>query len=314
MPSQERKIAPLPLRSRSSGNPGRSPNVLNHHGTPPQNSSSETNQSLSTASGNSNRRRSYQSPDNTTDARHLSPPAPDVPGIVSQFGQPVSSSETFTYRLLHNVTPRPSPEPEDNPVSSSQDSPTRLNNSSLPNISTTVHEISQPLHTLYSDEKIAIPSADDPAERRIPQIVEDHSDVAAGTPHTSSSRPAIPLSLNQASDLNPSPSGSRQRSISDASIVSDNNDSPNPYDVRDEEAPLEPFFTSAFQTTLQNGLGIANKIVTAIESLVDSSEPSGDLERLFKDAKRLRTFQSSDTRTIAVLGDSGEGNYGQLQK
>jgi hypothetical protein len=96
------------------------------------------------------------------------------------------------------------------------------------------------------------------------------------------------------------------------SDVSDNNDNTGPYDVRDEEAPLEPFFTSSFQTALQNGLGIASKVDTAIEKLVGSSEPSSDLERLLKDARRLGTFQSSDTRTIAVLGDSGEGNCGIL--
>ncbi|KAH6700598.1 hypothetical protein BKA61DRAFT_705543 [Leptodontidium sp. MPI-SDFR-AT-0119] len=104
--------------------------------------------------------------------------------------------------------------------------------------------------------------------------------------------------------------GLRQRSVSDASDVSgnnENNDNTIPYDVRDEEAPQEPFFTSAFQTALQNGLGIANKVVTAIEKVIGSSEPSSDLGRLFKDARRLGTFRSSDTRTIAVLGDSGEG-------
>jgi hypothetical protein len=84
--------------------------------------------------------------------------------------------------------------------------------------------------------------------------------------------------------------------------------------VRDEEAPLEPFFSSVFQTALQHGLGIAKNVDNAIEKLVGSSEPSSDLERLFKDARRLGTFQSSDTRTIAVLGDSGEGNYGVLQE
>jgi hypothetical protein len=96
--------------------------------------------------------------------------------------------------------------------------------------------------------------------------------------------------------------------VSDISDVSDNNDNTEPYDVQDEEAPLEPFFTSSFQTALKNGLGIASKLDNAIEKLVGSSEPSSDLERLLKDARRLGTFQSSDTRTIAVLGDSGEGN------
>lgn len=110
--------------------------------------------------------------------------------------------------------------------------------------------------------------------------------------------------------------GLRQRSVSDASDVSGNNENNDStiYDVRDEEAPQEPFFTSAFQTALQNGLGIANKVVTAIEKVIGSSEPSSDLGRLFKDARRLGTFRSSDTRTIAVLGDSGEGNRGLGQE
>lgn len=115
------------------------------------------------------------------------------------------------------------------------------------------------------------------------------------------------------SNLSSSLGGLRPRSVSDVSDVSDFNDNTRPYDVRDEEAPIEPFFTSVFQTALQNGLGIANKVVTAIEKLVGSSEPSSDLERLFKDARRLGTFQSTDTRTIAVLGDSGEGNCSVLR-
>ncbi|TVY75935.1 hypothetical protein LSUE1_G004583, partial [Lachnellula suecica] len=46
---------------------------------------------------------------------------------------------------------------------------------------------------------------------------------------------------------------------------------------------------------------------TAINTLVGTSKPSDDLKRLREDAIRLSTFQSTDTRTIAVLGDSGEG-------
>lgn len=319
VPSRGRRIAPLPRRSRGSSNPGNSQNTLSTNGTPSQSSSSDVNQSLSTVSDISIRPPSYQTPDTTENARHLSPPAPDVSRTAFQFGQsgsnsqPTGRQEMYTYRLLHNITPRPSPEPEEIRLSHSQDSSTGLNDSSLATLSTRDHEISQPLHTMYSDEKIAIPTADDHLERALPTIVGDHSDTAAGTHHASSFRPASPLSRNQVFSLSPSLGVQRPRSVSDVSDVSDRNDNISPYDVRDEEAPLEPFFTSVFQTALQNGLSIANTVCTAIEKLVGSSEPSSDLERLSKDAKRLGTFQSSDTRTIAVLGDSGEGNCGVLR-
>ncbi len=268
-----RKIAPLPRRFRGSSNPGSSQNVLSTNEALSANSSSETNQSLPTTSSISIRRHSYQTPDTTENARHLSPPAPEE---------------------IH--------------LSSSQDSSMGLNDPSLPTLSTRNYEISQFFHALYSDKKTALSAAGGPLERGLPRIVGDHPDTAAGTHYASPFRPTTPLSLNQVPNLSPSLNVLRPRSVSDISDVSDNNDNTEPYDVQDEEAPLEPFFTSSFQTALKNGLGIASKLDTAIEKLVGSSEPSSDLERLLKDARRLGTFQSSDTRTIAVLGDSGEGN------
>jgi len=186
VPSHGRRIAPLPRRSRRSSNPGSSQNVLSTHGTPSQNPSSETNQSLSTSTGTSIRRRSYQTPDTTENAPHVSPPAPDVSRIAFQFGQSGSNSlstkrqETYALPLLNNITPRPSLN-QKRPLSASQDSSTGLNGSSLPTLSAPDHKISQPLHTMYSDEKIAIPAAGDPLEQGLPTIVGDHSDTGAGT-------------------------------------------------------------------------------------------------------------------------------------
>jgi len=315
VPPQGRKIAPLPRRSRGSSNLGTSQNILSTDSTPSGNSEPETSQSLSTTSGISIRRHNYQTPDETEHARHRSPPTPAF-----QFGQsgsnslPTERQETYTLRLLHNVTPRPSTEPEEKRLLSSQDASTGLNDSSLPKLSTRDNEISQPLHTVHPGEKIAIQTTGDALGRGLPTIIGDHPGTAASTQHASSFRPATPLSLNQVSNLSPGLDILRPRSVSDVSDVSDNNDNITPYDVRDEEAPLEPFFTSSFQTALQNGLGIASKLDTAIERLLSSSEPSSDLERLFNDARRLGTFQSFDTRTIAVLGDSGEGNWGVLRR
>lgn len=279
LPQGRRIIAPLPRRSRGSSHPGNSQNLLSTNGSLSQNSD-------------------------------LSPPAPDVSQIAFQFGQSGNNS----LPTERQVTPRPSPEPEDTRLSSFQDSSTAFNGSSLPTLSTRDHDISQPLPTMFSDEKIAVLATGDHLERGIPTIVRHYSDTAAGTHRTSFSRPATALSLPHVLSSSPSLDVLRPRSVSDVSDVSDNNDNISPYDVRDEEAPLETFFTPVFQTALQNGLSIANKVDTAIETLFGSSQASSDLERLLKDARRLGIFQSSDTRTIAVLGDSGEGNCGGLRR
>ncbi|KAJ9136605.1 Ras GTPase family protein [Pleurostoma richardsiae] len=79
-----------------------------------------------------------------------------------------------------------------------------------------------------------------------------------------------------------------------------------PYDLRDEETPQHRFFSPEFQSALQKGLGIAKDTVEAIEKL-DGLVTDSTLSKFLQTAKRLRVFHGSDTRTIAVLGDSGEG-------
>ncbi|KAH8812284.1 hypothetical protein F5884DRAFT_784973 [Xylogone sp. PMI_703] len=310
-PLQGRKIAPLPRRFRGRSNPGASQPVLSAAGTPSQTSPSETGQSLPTVSRISIR--SGQTLDTTESVSHLSPPAPTVPRIVFQFGKAGSASlspegqETLTFRSLHNVTPRPSPEPEEMFRSPFQTSSTGLGGSSLPTLSTQDSEILQPLHTAYPDEKIVIPPTSDLPEPSPPSITRDNSKVATGTHYALFSGPITSPSFNQVPGLSPGLGVPRPRSLSDVSDVSENNDNTNPYDVRDEKVPLEPFFTPTFQTALKDGMRIANKVDTALKRSIGSSGPSNELGMLLNDAQKLKTFQSSDTRTIAVLGDSGEG-------
>lgn len=314
-PPQGRKIAPLPRRFRHTTSPQSAQDVLRTNGTPSQHSSSDINQSPSVGPS---RRHSSQSSDNTETSRHLSPPAIGVSSAAFQFGQIGNSpplaerQDAFTFRLLHNITPRPSPEPEAPRFTSSQASSIGLKDATLSTSLTQDREMPQPLHMEYSDEKIVVDTNSEFLDRSIPVRVKDLSNTRHDTHNASPLIPATPPSLNQLSNLSPSPNGLRPRSASDVSGISDINDSTTPYDVRDEETPLEPFFTPSFQTALQDGLRIANKVENAIEKLVGSSKPSNDLERLLTDARRLKTFQSSDTRTIAVLGDSGEGNCGPL--
>lgn len=96
------------------------------------------------------------------------------------------------------------------------------------------------------------------------------------------------------------------RRPSDVSAVSANATTA-PYDVNGEEAPVEPFFDPRFQATLVKGIDLAQRMANAMAGDHFKSERDSDLNRLWNDAKRLRNFQTSDTRTVAVLGDSGQG-------
>jgi ABC-type transport system involved in cytochrome bd biosynthesis fused ATPase/permease subunit len=82
-----------------------------------------------------------------------------------------------------------------------------------------------------------------------------------------------------------------------------------PYDARAEAAPPHALFTATFQDALKQGSHIAQKAVRAVEKIQASAsgEVDSEIDKLLGDAKSLQRFQGTDTRTIAVLGDSGEG-------
>ncbi len=80
------------------------------------------------------------------------------------------------------------------------------------------------------------------------------------------------------------------------------------YNVLDEQAPSHPLFTQKFQRDLQSGASRAKKAATYIQELSLVAPADEDIKRLLADAERLSDFHGSDTRTIAVLGDSGEGS------
>lgn len=80
-----------------------------------------------------------------------------------------------------------------------------------------------------------------------------------------------------------------------------------PYNIHNEERPPHSFFTDAFQTALNNGLGIAKGIADMIQGMPDFIGRNPVLQGLLKQAESLEQFIGTDTRTVAVLGDSGEG-------
>ena len=52
---------------------------------------------------------------------------------------------------------------------------------------------------------------------------------------------------------------------------------------------------------------VAEKAVNALQKDDWISKDQPDLKRIWSDAKKLSKYQGTDTRIIAVLGDSGEG-------
>ncbi|CAG9951905.1 unnamed protein product [Clonostachys rosea f. rosea IK726] len=78
------------------------------------------------------------------------------------------------------------------------------------------------------------------------------------------------------------------------------------YDVHSESTPSHPFFGELFQSQIQAGRVISQQIAELFEDSSFWSEHSS-VTKLVDDARRLSAFHVSDTRTIAVMGDSGEG-------
>lgn len=102
---------------------------------------------------------------------------------------------------------------------------------------------------------------------------------------------------------------SRKRSISTAfgSNDADNNDTTSAYNVESEVPPSQPFHSPAFQDVLRKGLNIPRQLADALEKAQLSLVDGDNIQRLISDAQGLSKFEVSDTRTIAILGDSGGG-------
>ncbi|KFY44636.1 hypothetical protein V495_03340 [Pseudogymnoascus sp. VKM F-4514 (FW-929)] len=102
---------------------------------------------------------------------------------------------------------------------------------------------------------------------------------------------------------------SRKRTLSAAFGPSDGNKNGtiSAYDVESEPLPPEPFYSPTIQNALKKGLNIAMQTADALENARLSLVDGDNLPDLIHDAKALCKFEASDTRTVAILGDSGEG-------
>ena len=307
-----RRIASLPVRPKtSSGHPESSPRSSGHRTLTPEPALRST-QSLQGPSND--RDLSYQF-DDSTDHSHLSPPraSPHPPSF--HFGrsdiesQPDEQNIFFTFRSLHNVTPIPlSPEPPKPNPTAPDFYPTCLSFPSRPFISTAAHELPQALHMYYSNEKIPISSEDNLPEVTNNLTPSTSSNFAAGECASPSLiKVNTAFSASELPELNTSSKTTSAQAF-DQFAMSPTERMGVPYDVMSETSPPEPFFTPAFQTALQSGLAVAKSAATAVQGVLGALGFRDDLDRLLKSAEDLSRFESSDTRTIAVLGDSGHGN------
>ncbi|CAG7563209.1 unnamed protein product, partial [Fusarium equiseti] len=79
-----------------------------------------------------------------------------------------------------------------------------------------------------------------------------------------------------------------------------------PYDAAAEAALPHSLFSATFQSALKQGPEIAQEATKALEKM-QIGVKDAEVSKFLADAKALQRFQGTDTRTIAVLGDSGEG-------
>lgn len=217
-----------------------------------------------------------------------SPPPPVIFAQGSPDPMQIDQDPRFTFRILHNwnVSPLPSPQPSPRP------SPRHVPIPALPSTADIPNDL-----VIALDQLTVSPGPCDPG--------------ALTTPALSSALPIVPTRVThppippqdtrpQGLPLPVTPPNSGPARPSRKPV-------PASYDVRDEQAPSHPFFTSAFQTSLKDGVGTAEKAAALIRQLNDLGKSDNALARLSKDAADLCSFSGVETRTIAVLGDSGEG-------
>lgn len=80
-----------------------------------------------------------------------------------------------------------------------------------------------------------------------------------------------------------------------------------PYDVGEEPLPDEPFFDHNFQSALKSGIGLARNVGKILGKCVLAQDETSDISRLLRTAKRHEGFDSPESRTIGIIGDSSSG-------
>jgi len=201
----------------------------------------------------------------------LNVPSSTSPNSKFVFGGAKNDSTAFTFRSLHNASPQP---------------PMIFRKPSTPQQSAVFQEGKTP-DSSESKEKRQ-PKQDDPISEGDPSLFSAGFSPPALTgsrkqqDHSSRLQPQISLTVSPLSSYTQL----------------------NPYDVRDERGPDEPFYTTKFQKSLKSGMELAKEAHQALCEMQPDSTAQG-LKNL---AESLIKYRNSQTKTIAILGDSGEGN------
>ncbi|KAF7934874.1 uncharacterized protein EAE98_002919 [Botrytis deweyae] len=263
-----RKILPLPSRSRS-----RQASKTRQSSDPRSSSSGEADQGAATPES---------SRDEPTAANHRIESSNSPKSQIDS----VSVTTSVVSKVLAESAIKSTPKPLER--EESQDTPTR--NGDLKTVVTPDHELPQPLHTLETEEKM---TTSDGSEN-LPEVVKDS--------HYKFSSDGIEVRGSSISQTSHS-----RRSSADSFADSESSNEDAKYAVEDEEAPVEPYFTEEFQSILGRSYNIAVQVANELEKLEKVFEEDVNFRRLLNDSKGLSKGDISSTRTIAILGASGEG-------
>ena len=200
-----------------------------------------------------------------------------TPSSAFTFGTSTDEPAVFTFRGLHNASPQPPiifqrPTTPQRTVDLKEETTPQLDNGGG----------KQQLKSDSSISRHNLPSSG----------FSFRSHFQSSGALESQGQPDISLVPQLRSPLLVSPSASDSESAS--------------YDVRDEPAPNGPFYTAKFQSILKSGIEIAKEAHRALEAASGLQE-TPTIHGLKTVAESLRMYRNSETKTIAVLGDSGEG-------
>jgi hypothetical protein len=82
---------------------------------------------------------------------------------------------------------------------------------------------------------------------------------------------------------------------------------PQTYDVRNEEIPQDGFHNPAFQQALRDAQRLMSGLAEVLASGSFHNDPDSTIQRIHREVRDLAQFQCPPSRTVGFVGDSGVG-------